>query len=68
MSVASEIQTAGWRLIRGVTPAKSTQLRFVSFARDPDLIVVLGFVVVGLVLSVLFPLSTETTIQLAQMP
>jgi hypothetical protein len=63
MSVVSEFQTSEWRLVHWVNTAKRTQLRTLSFAGDPNLIVVLAFVVVGLILSLLFPLS----IQLAPM-
>jgi len=65
MSIVSEVKTSEWRLVRGINTAKGTQLRILSFARDPNLIVVLGFVIVGLILSVLFPLSPEIVIQLA---
>jgi hypothetical protein len=67
MSMKSEIETAGWRLIRAVDTAKSPRLRILGSARGPDLAVVVAFVAIGLLLSVLFPLSAETVIQLGQM-
>jgi hypothetical protein len=63
MSVISEIQIAGRRLTCGLPIAKDT----VSSERDLDLIVVLAFAGIGLLLTVLFPLSAETAIQVAQM-
>jgi hypothetical protein len=67
MSVLPEIQTAGWWLIREVNTAKSTRLRILGFARDPNLAIVLAFAAIGLLLSVRYPPSAETAIQLAQM-
>jgi hypothetical protein len=67
MSVVSEIQTSEWRLVHWVNTAKRTRLRILSFAGDPNLIVVLAFVVVGLILSLLFPLSPEMAMELAPM-
>jgi hypothetical protein len=66
MSVRSEIQIAGWRLTRRL-PAKSTLHIALSSARDLDPILVLAFAAVGLLLTVLSPLSAETAMQLAQM-
>jgi len=66
MAVKPEIQAAGWQSARELPTAKSVQHRIFEFARDPDLAVIVAFVIVGLLLSVLFPLSEQTAIQLAQ--
>jgi hypothetical protein len=67
MSVMAEIRTERLQLTRRPQAAKGMQSETFSFLRDPDLAVVLTSAVVGLLLSVLFPLSEATTIQLAQM-
>jgi hypothetical protein len=67
MSVIAEIRTERSQLTRRPQAAKGMQSETFSLVRDPDLAVVLTFAVVGLLLSILFPLSEATAIQLAQM-
>jgi hypothetical protein len=67
MSVIAEIQTAGWHLARGLRSAIDSKQKGLRFAVNRDLVVVLAFALVGLLLSVLFPLSAETASQLGQM-
>jgi hypothetical protein len=67
MSVMAEIRTGRFQLTRRLQATKSTQAEALGLVRDPNLAIVLTFAVVGLLLSILFPLSEETAIQLAQM-
>jgi len=67
MSVIAKIRTARLRLTPTLETAKSSQSKALDFVRDPNLIVGLGFPVVGILLSVLFLLSAETATRLAQM-
>jgi len=67
MSVIREIRTAKPLLTTRLKTTKCTQSETLSFMRDPDLAAVLAFVVVGLLLSVLFPLSGDMAAQLVQM-
>jgi hypothetical protein len=67
MSVIVKIRTARLQLTPTLETAKSSQSKALGFVRGPNLIVVLGFPVVGLLVSVLFLLSAKTAIQLSQM-
>jgi hypothetical protein len=67
MSVIAKIRTARLQLTPSPETVKSSQSKALGFVRDPNLIVVLGFPVGGLLLSVLFLLSAETATRLAQM-
>jgi hypothetical protein len=68
MSVIPEIRKVTPQLTPRRQGAKRKQSKTLGLMRDPDLTAVLAFVVVGLLLSIWFPLSADMATQFAQIP